>query len=285
MVFFSDEELDRLIAEDVPYFDTTTRLAKFGSRLARIQFYTTDPTVICCTEEVMRFFSKFNITPTLVTLSGEFIESDVKFLEAEGLAKHLHTIWRISTNLLEYASGVATRTRMMVEKAQAINPHILITATRKTIPYTRKIAAKAVLVGGGNLNRLSLSENIMFYHNHIKFFGGLENMIKKIDKIKEEAGGRPIAIEASNADEALMLSKTNVDIIQLEKIDPDNMSEIIEKIRLSNSNIKIAAAGGINVENVKAFAKTGVDIIITSFPNHCKPADFRVEIEPLEEYS
>ncbi len=285
MVFFSDDELDRLISEDVPYFDTTTRLAKFGSRIARIQFFTNDPTVICCTEEVMRFFSKFNITPTLVTLSGEYIEGNVKFLEAEGLAKHLHTIWRVSTNLLEYASGVATRTRIMVEKAKAINPHILITATRKTIPYTRKIAAKAVLVGGGNLNRLSLSENIMFYNNHIKFYGGLKNMVTRIDRIKEEAGGKPIAIEAKNVEEALMLSETNVDIIQLEKLDPENISDLIEKIRLNNSNIKIAAAGGITVENVEAYAKTGVDIILTSFPNHCKPADFRVLIEPLDEYS
>jgi molybdenum transport protein len=283
MVFFSDDELDRLIAEDVPYFDTTTRLAKFGSRLARIQFYTKDQTVICCTEEIMRFFTKFNISPTLVTLSGELIEKDVKFLEAEGLAKHLHTIWRVSSNLLEYASGVATRTRLMVEKAKKINPHILITATRKTIPYTRKIAAKAVLVGGGNLNRLSLSENIMFYENHYKFYGGIDGMLSKIDQIKEEAGGRPISIEAGTVEDALLLSKTQVDIIQIERMSPEAISELIEKIRLNNPNIKIAAAGGITVENVEKYASTGVDIIITSFPNHCKPADFRVEIEPVTE--
>lgn len=283
MIFFSDEELDRLIAEDVPYFDTTTRLSKFGSRLARIQFYTKEQTVICCTEEIMRFFSKFNISPTLVTLSGEMIEKDVKFLEAEGLAKHLHTIWRVSSNLLEYASGVATRTRLMVEKAKKINPHILITATRKTIPYTRKIAAKAVLVGGGNLNRLSLSENIMFYENHYKFYGGIKGMIPKIDQIKEEAGGRPIAIEAGTVEDALLLSKTQVDIIQIEHIEPEIISDLIEKIRINNPNIKIAAAGGITVENVEEYASTGVDIIITSFPNHCKPADFRVEIGPVSE--
>lgn len=281
MVFFSDEELDRLIAEDVPYFDTTTRLAKFGSRLAKIQFFTNEPTVICCTEEIMRFFSKFNISPTLVTLSGEFIEKNVKFLEAEGLAKHLHTVWRVSSNLMEYASGVATRTRMMVEKARKINPHILITATRKTIPYTRKIAAKAVLIGGGNLNRLSLSENIMFYNNHYKFYGGLKGMIDKIDQIKEEAGGRPIAVEARTMEDALLLSKTQADIIQIDRIAPPSISELIEKIRLSNPTVKIAAAGGITVENVEEYASTGVDIIISSFPNHCKPADFRVEIDPI----
>lgn len=283
MFFFADEELDRLFLEDVPYFDMTTRLAKFGSQLARIQFYTKDPTVICCTEEVMRFFNKFNITPTLVTLSGEYIEKDVKFLEAEGLAKHLHTIWRVSSNLMEYASGIATRTRLMVEKARKINPHIIITATRKTIPYTRKIAAKAVLVGGGNINRLSLSENIVLFNNHYKFFGGLKGLLSKIEQMKEEAANRPISVEVNNAKDALLLSTSPVDVIQIEGLAPEEISKLIEEIRINNPNVKIGAAGGINIENVEAYANTGVDIIITSFPNHCKPAEFRVEIDPLTE--
>ncbi|MBN1117270.1 MAG: ModD protein [Bacteroidales bacterium] len=283
MLYFTDEELDRLISEDVPYFDMSTRLAKFGSRLARIQFSTTEPSVICCTEEVMRFFTKFNISPTLVTLSGEYIEGKVKFLEGEGLAKHLHTIWRVSANLLEYASGIATMTRLMVEEAHRVNPHVIITATRKTIPYTRKVAAKAVLSGGGNMNRLSLSENIMFFPNHYKFFGGLNGLISKVDKFKEEAGGRPITVETNNAEDAIALSKTNVDVIQLVNLSTDEISELTEKIRLNNSHIKIAAAGGINLENLKDYVSTGVDIIITSFPNHCKPAIFKVEIDPFED--
>lgn len=283
MIFFADDELDRLILEDVPYFDMTTRLAKFGSQLARIQFYTKDPTVICCTEEVLRFFGKFNISPTLVTLSGEFIEKDVKFLEAEGLAKHLHTIWRVSSNLMEYASGISTRTRLMVEKAKKINPHIIITATRKTIPYTRKIAAKAVLVGGGNINRLSLSENIVLFKNHYKFFGGLKGLVSKIEQMKEEAAGRPITVEVNNFSDAMMLCGTPIDVIQLEGLTPEEITKLTEEIRINNPLVKIGAAGGINLENIEAYAATGVDIIITSFPNHCKPAEFRVEIDPLSE--
>ncbi|MBN2486299.1 MAG: ModD protein [Bacteroidales bacterium] len=283
MIFFSDDELDRLLLEDVPYFDMTTRLAKFGSQIARIQFYTKNPTVISGTEEIMRFFSKFNISPTLVTLSGEFIERNVKFLEAEGLAKHLHTIWRVSSNLLEYASGIATTTRLMVEKARRINPDIIITATRKTIPYTRKIAAKAVLVGGGNINRLSLSENIVLFNNHYKFFGGLKGLVNKIEQMKIEAAGRPVTVEVNNAHEALLLSKSPVDVIQIEGILPEDIKKLTEEIRINNPSIKIGAAGGINFENIEAYASTGVDIIITSFPNHCKPAEFRVEIDPVTE--
>jgi molybdenum transport protein len=283
MIYFADEELDRLILEDVPYFDMTTRLAKFGSQLARIQFFTKEPTVICCTEEVMRFFHKFNIAPTLVTLSGEFIDKEVKFLEAEGLAKHLHTIWRVSSNMMEYASGIATRTRLMVEKAKQTNPHIIVTATRKTIPYTRKIAAKAVLAGGGNINRLSLSENIVLFRNHYKFFGGLKGLINKIEQMKIEAAGRPITVEVNNFNDAMMLCGTPIDVIQLEGLTPEETKKLTEEIRFNNPSVKIGAAGGINLENIEAYASTGVDIIITSFPNHCRPAEFRVEIDPISE--
>lgn len=282
MIFFSDEELDKLIAEDVPYYDMTTRLAKFGSRLAKIQFYTTNPTVICGTEEVIRLFDKLNITPTLMTLSGENIDKNIKFLEAEGLARHLHTLWRISANMLEFASGIATRTHKLVEIAKKINPDITVTATRKTIPYTRKIAAKAVLVGGGNLNRLSLSENILLFKNHYNFFGGLKGLIDKIDDLKKEAGGKPIAVEAKTADDALTISTVPVDIIQVDNLPADELKTLIEQIKTNNPTVKISAAGGINLDNIEDYAKTGVDIIVTSFPNHCKPALFRVEIEPME---
>ena len=283
MIYFTDEELDRLIIEDVPYFDMTTRIARFGSQLAKIQFYTKNPTVICGTEEVMRLFSKLNITPTLVTLSGEYLDKDVKFLEAEGLAKHLHTIWRISGNILAYASGIATRTKLMVETAKSINPDIIITGTRKTIPYTRKIVAKAILVGGGNINRLSLSENILLFRNHYKFFGGLNGLLRKFDQIKKDAAGKPITVEADNGTDALALCEIPVDVIQLDNMEPSEMKNLVEQIRQLNPAIRIAAAGGINIENIIDYASTGVDIIVTSFPNCCKPADFNVEIEPLIE--
>jgi molybdenum transport protein len=282
MIFFSDEELDRLIAEDVPYYDMTTRIAKFGSRIARMQFYTTEPTVICCTEEIMRFFSKLSITPTLMTLSGEYIEKDIKFLEAEGLAKHFHTIWRVSANLLEFASGIATRTRLIVEAAKEVNPNIIVTATRKTIPYTRKIAAKAVLVGGGNLNRLSLSENILLFKNHYNFFGGLNGLISRIEAIKSESAGKPIAVEAKTAEDALRLCMLPIDVIQIDNLLPDELAPLVKEIKGNNQSIRIAAAGGITLENVEEYTKTGVDILITSFPNHCKPANFKIDIEPIE---
>jgi molybdenum transport protein len=283
MIYFTDEELDRLITEDVPYFDMSTRLARFGSRLAKIQFFTQSSTVICGTEEVMRLFAKLNITPTLVTLSGEHIEAGVKFLEAEGLAKHLHTLWRISSNLMAYSSGIATRTKKMVELAREENENIIVTGTRKTIPYTRKIVAKAILVGGGNFNRLSLSENILLFKNHYKFFGGLNGVLKKFDQIKKEAAGKPISIEADNGTDALALCEIPVDVIQLDNMVPEEIKRLVEQMRQINNKVRIAAAGGINIENVKNYASTGVDILVTSFPNSCKPADFKVDIDPLAE--
>lgn len=283
MIYFTDEELDRLIVEDVPYFDMTTRLTKLGSKLAKIQFITKDPTVICGTEEVMRLFSKLSITPTLLTMSGEHLDGGVKFLEAEGLAKHLHTIWRTSSNLLEYASGIATRTKLIVESARKVNPDIVVTGTRKTVPYTRKIVAKALIVGGANINRLSLSENIVFFKNHYNFFGGLNGLLKRFDSIKKEAAGKQIIVEVDNGADALALSEVGVDVIQLDGMDPGQVANLAEQIKQSNPQIRIAAGGGINIENVVEYASTGIDVIVTSFPNGCRPSEFKVEMEPIFE--
>lgn len=281
MFYFTDEELDRLIVEDVPYFDLSTKLSKFGSQLAKIQFYTNDSAVICCTEEVQRMYAKLNITPTLMTLSGEYLKGGVKFLEAEGLAKHLHTIWRTSSNLLEYASGIATRTKLLIEAARQVNPEIIVTGTRRTIPYTRKIVAKALTVGGANINRLSLSENIVFFKNHYRFFGGINGLLRKFDDYKKEAAGKQIIVEVDNGADAIALSEVSVDVIQISGMATDEIGKVVEQIKQTNSNVRIAVAGGINVENVTDYASTGADIIVTSFPNACRPSNFRVEIESI----
>ena len=163
MIYFTDSEIEALITEDVPYYDLTTALLKLENKPAKIQFATTEDTVICCTEEVLKMFSKLSIHLTLFTPSGEFIEKGVKFLEGEGLSKNIHAVWRVSENLLSFASGIATRTRKLVDSAAEVNPDIVIGTSRKIIPYTKKVAVKAVQAGGASVHRLGLSESILVF--------------------------------------------------------------------------------------------------------------------------
>jgi molybdenum transport protein len=280
MIYFTDAEIDQLIHEDLPYYDLTSLSIKMGSKVATVSFTTTEETVICGTEEVLKIFEKFNIAPTLISVSGEQIEAGIKFLEAEGLAKNIQAVWRTAANLLEFASGIATRTKLMLDAAHEIAPDINIVTTRRTIPFTRKIAAKAVRAGGGQIHRLGLSDSILIFDKHFNLLGGVEAVIKKLTEIKKRSEGKSISIEARNTNDALLIAKSDIDTLQLNKMDAIEIKKIVPEIRKINPSLRIAAAGNISFENMKEFAGTGVDVIVTSSPYYGEPAEFLVNIEP-----
>jgi molybdenum transport protein len=281
MIYFTDAEIDQLIHEDLPYYDLTSLSVKLGSKVASISFSTRHETVICGTEEVLKIFEKFNIAPTLISISGEQIEEGIKFLEGEGLARNIHAVYRTAANLMEFASGIATRTKKLVEAACEVAPDINIATTRKTIPFTRKIAIKAVRSGGGQIHRLGLSDSILIFDHHVKFMGGLENFLKKIAETRQRSEGKSITIEAKNEKEALIIAKAQVDTLQLDKMPADKIKALVPELRKINPALRIAAAGNIDFDNVKEFAATGVDLLVTSSPYFGKPADFQVNIEPV----
>lgn len=281
MLYFTDQEIDQLMTEDVPFFDLTTSLLKLENKPAKIQVTTRESTVVCCTEEVIKIFSKTGIQTTLFTPSGEHLSENVKFLEGEGLSGTLFTLSRTIENLLRYASGIATRTRLLVEKAQEANPGIVVSTTRKIIPYTRKIAIKAVKAGGATIHRFGLSESILVYKNHYNFLGGLENLEKRIREQKVRAGGKSVTVEVNTPEDALRLAGTGIDVIQLDKFSPDDIGKLRKEINKINPGIKLAAAGEIVLQNIRDYALSGADILVTSWPYHGEPADMTIQIQPI----
>lgn len=281
MIYFTDAEIDQLINEDIPYYDLTSLSVKLGSKVARISFATRQSTVICGTEEVLRIFEKFKIKPTLISLSGEHIEGGFKFLEGEGLANNVHAVWRTAGNLLEFASGVATHTKSLIETAHKANPDIAVVTTRKSLPFTKKLAVKAVRTGGGNIHRLGLSDSILIFDNHIKFLGGIGQLILKLPEIRHRAAGKSITVEVSNESDALSMARTSINALQLDHFTPKQIKKLIPEIRKENPTLKLIAAGNIDITNIADFAVTGVDTIVASSPYYGHPADFTILIEPV----
>jgi molybdenum transport protein len=281
MLYFTDKEIDDLLIEDVPYFDLTTSLLRLENKPAKIQFATRETTVVCCTEEVLKIFSKSAIQPTLFTPSGEQLEDGVKFLEGEGLARNIHAVLRASENLLGFASGIATRTRQLIEKSQLVNQDVIIATNRKVIPFTKKISIKAVKAGGAAIHRLGLSETILIFENHYSFLGGLANLEKRISEQKGLISGKVIAVEVKKAEDALLVAKTGIDLIQLEGFNLEDIRSIKDEIRKLNTRVKIAVAGSITLDNVEEYASSGADILVTSWPYYGKPSDLVVNIVPI----
>jgi molybdenum transport protein len=281
MIYFTDAEIDQLIIEGFPYFDITSLTTKIGSKVARIAFSTRHNTVICGAEETLKIFEKFKITPTLISFSGEQIEKGIKFLEGEGLVKNIYAIGQTVANLMEFASGIATRTKTLVEIAHEVCPGIPVVMTRKSIPFTKKIIAKAIRIGGGDIQQLGLSDSILIFNEHIKFLGGLENLILKLPEIRKRAAGRSITIEVKTADEALMMAKSHIDTLQIDEISSKELKKLVPDLKKLNPSLRIAAAGNIDENNIAEFASSGVDILVTSCPYYGKSADFQINIEPV----
>ena len=273
-----DSEIERFLEEDIPYGDLTTHLLGIGGQPGEISFSTRHETVLCCTEEAARVLEKCGCSITKQTPSGSQLGAGKIFLKATGPAQALHAGWKVAVNLLEYASGIATRTAGIVTAAREITPCIAVLTTRKTFPGTKKIAIKAVCAGGALPHRLGLSETVLVFKQHTVFMGGLEPFLRHLETLKREALETKIIVEADSPEEALLIAQSGVDVVQVDKLPADQLKALVEKIRQINPAVKVSAAGGINELNAAEYAATGVDILVLSSVYFGKPADIGATI-------
>ncbi|MBN2812424.1 MAG: ModD protein [Bacteroidales bacterium] len=281
MIYFTDQEIDQLITEDVQYVDLTTSLLRLENKPARMQISTREPAVVCCTEEVMKIFTRTGIQTTLFTPSGEYLEKDVKFLEGEGLSGTLLAISRTIDNILRYTSGVATRTRLLVEKAREVNKNVIIATTRKTIPNTRKMAIKAVKAGGAAIHRYGLSETILVHRDQYRLLGGLDKLAARLSERMAQTGGKSITVEVDTVEDALKIAESGIDVIQLDKFSITDIKKLSRELSKAGRKVKLAAAGNISIKNIQDYAASGADIIVTSWPYNGEPADMKISIQPI----
>ncbi|WP_068966120.1 ModD protein [Desulfosporosinus sp. BG] len=281
MQYISDETIDRWIKEDVPYLDLTTLTLGIGGMKGKISFKAREFTVLSGVEEVLRIFTKLGITPLRFLPSGSVVNKGDVFIEAEGLASSLHMAWKVSMNILEYSSGIATRTKRMVDKAKIGNPHVAVLATRKSFPGTKELSIGAILAGGAFPHRLGLSETILTFKQHVAFLGDINDLARVIKEIKANACEKKIIVEVETLEDARLLSEAGVDGLQFDKIPALELKGIVDQIRGINPQITLLGAGGVNEGNIEEYARSGIDAIVTTSMYFGKPSDIGVTMEKL----
>ncbi|HEY4744573.1 MAG TPA: hypothetical protein VIH45_07930, partial [Desulfuromonadaceae bacterium] len=130
-------------------------------------------------------------------------------------------------------------------------------------------------------HRLGLSETILVFRQHTVFMGGLDAFLQGMGDLRARAPENRIIVEADSAAEALRIAAAGVDVVQVDKIPPHELTSLVAEIRSVNPAVKISAAGGINEGNAADYAATGIDIIVLSSVYFGKPADIGVTIIPL----
>ncbi len=277
-----DRDIERFIEEDIPYGDLTTLLLGIGDLHGEITFTSREPTTLCCTEEAARILEKCGATVSFLLQSGTTVEPGVTILSANGSAGTLHAGWKVALNLLEYASGIATRTRKIVNRVKEVNSSITVVTTRKSFPGTKKIAIKAIMAGGALPHRLGLSESVLVFRQHTAFCGGLEHFLQTVSELKAKSPEHKIIVEADSAEEALLIAAAGVDVVQIDKLQPEALSRLVEQLHRVAPEVKISASGGVTGENASVYAETGVDMLVLSAVYFGKPSDIAASITILQ---
>lgn len=281
MYTLSDTTLDRWISETVPYVDLTSWTLGLNQQPGRITFTAREDSVVCGTEEVRRIFEKLGMSVSHALISGESVKPGTPLFEATGPVEALHRAWKVSINVLEHSSGIATRTHRFVTLAKSANKDVEVVATCKGCPGTRELTAKAVLAGGGSLHRLGISETIIVFDHHRAFLESFDSFIARIPEWKKKACEKKFVVEAESEEEALALAEAGVDCIQFDKVSPGDLARNVKILRKIQPRIILIAAGGINEQNIAAYAATGIDAIATSAVYFGKPADIGVTMLPV----
>ncbi|WP_427156885.1 ModD protein [Aliinostoc sp. HNIBRCY26] len=278
----SDAAIAKLIEEDVPYFDLTTLGLGIGKQPGEIEFYSRHPMVVCATEEAAKVFEACGAKVLCLVESSTTLADKQLIFKATGTAEALHIGWRIALNLMEYASGIATRTNNLVKAAQKVNPSVGVVGTRKVFPGTRALSVKAILAGGAIPHRLGLSETILIFKEHLTYLGGMPGLLERLPELKQRFQEHKIAMEVETITDAWAIAQTGVDMIQFDKVSCAELKPVVPSFKNQYPQIKLAVAGGINLDNVQDYASTGVDLLVTSFPYFGKPADIGAKMLTLE---
>lgn len=271
--------IDQWIAEDVPYFDLTTYLLGIGTQKGQISYFCRHPVTLSCMEDAAHILERMHIHVTTCHPSGTQADAEEIFLSGEGAVSDLHAAWKVTQNLLEYACGISTRARKLVDAVHAVNPDVAVLSTRKQFPGTKQVAVHAVLAGGALPHRLGLGETILIFDRHIDFIGGFDQLAELLPGIRRSACDKSIGVEVDTLEHALLLVRAGVDMLQFDKVEPGRLSEMVKAVRAENRHVRLIAAGGVNLDNAAAYAAAGVDAISTTWMYFGKPADMSAKME------
>ena len=218
--------------------------------------------VIAGVEIAERIFRHVQPTVTFTRFcnDGDTVKSGDKAFDIQGKVHVILQCERLVLNCMQRMSGIATLTRQYADKLKGYKTKIL--DTRKTTPNFRLLEKEAVRIGGGENHRMGLYDMIMLKDNHIDYAGGLEKAIKAAyEYVQVNRPEMQIEVETRTLDDVrsiVTFGQGKVHRIMLDNFSP---TMIVEALDLIKNQFETEASGGINLDNLIDYAKTGVDYV------------------------
>ncbi len=262
------KEFDRIISvalsEDIGEGDITSNLTIPKDLQGEMVFTPREDIVFCGTPILENICNRFNISLDIRIDEGAAIKSGEHIAIIKGRARDILCIERVSLNLLQHMSGVATLTNKYVQKVMHTNVKIL--DTRKTLAGLRAIEKYAVTVGGGTNHRMRLDDGILIKDNHIAIIGGITKAVNAAKNGKNL--NLKIEVECDTLEQVREAIDAEADIILLDNMDNNTLCK---SVKMANGELLLEASGGVNLTTVQKIAETGVDFISVGALTHSAP--------------
>jgi nicotinate-nucleotide pyrophosphorylase (carboxylating) len=260
------ETIRRALEEDVGPGDCTTSLLLSEKKTSSAQFIAKENLILAGLPFASLVFQLLDQTVRFRPFfaDGDRITKGRVIAEVSGNTGVLLAGERVSLNLLQRLSGIATLTGLYVQKIKGLKTKIV--DTRKTTPCLRFMEKYAVRTGGGYNHRFGLFDGILIKDNHIKAVGSIP---KAVQRAKSSHHLAKIEIEVENIRGLRDAIKAGADVVML-----DNMSiaGMRNAVMVADGRVVLEASGGVTLENVREIAETGVDLISVGALTHSAPA-------------
>ncbi len=189
---------------------------------------------------------------------GAAVKAGATLCEIEARARALLSAERPALNFLQLLSATATLTRRHVDAIAGASPNpkgCAILDTRKTLPGLRQAQKYAVRVGGGRNQRLALWHGILVKENHIAAAGGIAQVLAQARALN---AGVEIQIEVETIAQLKEALEHGATSIMLDNFDLAGMREAVA---INAGRAELEVSGGVQLEQLRGIAATGVDRI------------------------
>ena len=265
----------RFLHEDVPFGDITSEAVIPEDVKARAVIVAKQSGVIAGIGEAKALFEHFGVAVDVKKDDGEEVGEGDVILELVGNARSVLLVERTALNVMGRMSGIATEVRRLIGKIRAVNPKVRIAGTRKTL--LKPIDKRALLIGGGEPHRFSLSDAILIKDNHL----ALVSLEEAIKRAKAFSVYKVVEVEVETLEDAVRAVKAGADVIMLDNMTPKEIAGTVEALKREGlrGRVKIEVSGGITPENIADYAKLDIDVISLGYLTHSvKNFDVSLEI-------
>jgi nicotinate-nucleotide pyrophosphorylase (carboxylating) len=254
--------LQHAIEEDIGYGDITTALLIPEENESRALYVAKANFVVAgfpFAREVFNILDQETVFKTYFAEGSKVRKGDI-LGEVSGKTKTLLAGERVSLNILQRLSGVATLTGFFVDAVMGTGAKII--DTRKTTPCLRFMEKYAVRMGGGVNHRFGLFDGLLIKDNHIEAVGSIT---KAVALAKAGYHLAKIEVEVENLIDLQEAVEAGADVIMLDNMSVNDMKEAVNIVQ---KRIPLEASGNVSLQNVREIAETGVDLISVGALTH-----------------